>query len=134
MNQLNTIFALAAFLVVSTFACVGRPKCPQLAGRWTDHEGQDFIFQPDGKALWLVRFGSSFDTTHFSYQTHCDQSPVQLDMHSFQSGPYVGKGIFGIVEWSSDSSFRLRYEPGNDGAVRPAAFDNEQTLQFFVVH
>ncbi len=134
MNQLYALYALAVLCAVGALACVSTPRCPELAGRWTNQEGQDFVFQADGKAMWLVKFGSSYDTAHFLYQTDCKKSPIQIDMHRFESGPYVGKTVFGIVEWSSDSSFRLRYESGTDGYARPKTFDNEQTFQFFSVH
>lgn len=133
MNQLYTLFVLGAMFALGGYACVSNPRCPELSGRWTNREGQDFVFQPDGRAMWLVKFGSSYDTSRFKYETNCNKAPVQLDMHSFQSGPYIGKVVFGIVEWSSDTSFRLRYEPGSDGNERPKAFDNEQTLQFYSV-
>jgi hypothetical protein len=35
------------------------------------------------------------------------------------------------MEMLTDSSFRLRYEPGADPSVRPAAFDADQTYKFY---
>lgn len=119
----------AAFLILP--ACETAPPCPELAGRWTTREGQDFVFQPDSQALWLTRFGSLYDTVRLIYRLNCAQQPPALDLKKFQSGPYVGKTLFGILEWQSDTSFRLRYEPGEQPGARPRAFDPEQTLKFF---
>jgi hypothetical protein len=131
MNQLYTWAALAGIAFFFIFACHTGPACQELTGRWTNHEGQDFVFQPGGQALWLIKFGSSFDTARFSYKLDCSHDPATLDLDHFQGGAHAGKALFAIIEWSSDSSFRLRYEAGSAPDVRPTAFDSDQTLKFF---
>lgn len=128
MNQLYKLFAV---LIITIWACDGAPQCPSLTGGWTNHEGQDIQFKTDGSGLWLVRFGSSIDTTTFRYAVHCTRTPIQLDITDFSSGPFRGKSVYGIIEWSSDTSFRFRFEAGVVPDVRPSAFDSDQTQKFF---
>ena len=132
MNQLFTS-ALYSGLLLALCSCHYTSPCKALIGRWTTREGQDFIFQSGGKALWLFQFGSSFDTAYLDYRLDCSQKPAALDLSNFKNGPHLGKTLYGIIEWSSDSTFRLRYEPGTVPEVRPAAFDNEQSLKFHKV-
>jgi hypothetical protein len=131
MNQLFTWMAFTSLAFSFLYACNTSPNCQELTGRWTNHEGQDFVFQPGGQALLLVKFGSSFDTARFSYRLDCSRQPATLDLDYFQGGLHAGKTLFGIIEWSSDSSFRLRYEAGSGPDSRPAAFDTDQTQKFF---
>ena len=127
---LYTFAALLATLQLMVF-CTNKVTCHELTGRWTTHEGQEFVFQQDGKALWLTRFGSQFDTVPFEYHLNCKAEPATIDLHHFYTGPYSGKTLFGILEWTSDTSFRLRYEPGADEWARPQEFDSESTMKFF---
>lgn len=125
------IFLLTAPLLFS--ACGLGPECRDLNGRWSTREGQDIIFDPSGEALWLTSFGSRFDTVRLRYQLDCKRAPATLDLSDFQQGPHKGKTLYGILEWQSDTSFRLRYEPGLQPEVRPKAFDPEQTVNYFRV-
>lgn len=113
------------------FGCGGDSSCPDLSGRWTNREGQSFFFKPDGKALWLVRFGSQVDTFSMEYRYDCKKQPAQLDLTGFQTGPLSGKSLFGILEWNSDSSFRFDSETGTSPEVRPTAFETDQTQKYF---
>lgn len=132
-----TLPALAACAVLFSFlftllpACQSGAGCSPLSGRWSSREGQDFVFQPDGKALWLTRFGSGFDTVTLRYRLDCHHDPTAIDLSDFKNGPHVGRTLYGILEWNSDSSFRLNYEVGTADDVRPKAFDPEQTITFF---
>lgn len=131
MNQLFTHLALLGGVVFTFFSCTDTSSCQDLDGRWTNREGQIFLFQPDGKALWLIQFGSQFDTFSIQYQYDCKQKPATLDLSGFQSGPLTGKTLFGILEWSSDTAFRFDGEPGASPEVRPKTFDLEQTQRYF---
>jgi hypothetical protein len=131
MNQLFTSLALLSWAVLFFFSCTDTSSCQDLDGRWTNREGQIFLFQPDGKALWLIQFGSQFDTFSIQYQYDCKQKPATLDLSGFHSGPLTGKTLFGIVEWSSDTAFRFDAEPGASPEVRPKAFNLEQTQRYF---
>ncbi len=113
--------------------CTNKVTCHELSGRWTTREGQDFVFQHNGKALWLTQFGSQFDTVPFEYQLDCNVAPASFDLYQLNNGPYAGKKLFGILEWTSDTSFRLQYEPGMDVNSRPETFSNETALKFFPV-
>lgn len=131
MNQLFTSLALLSWAVSFFFSCTDTSSCRDLDGRWTNREGQVFLFQPNGKALWLIQFGSQFDTFSIQYQYDCKQKPATLDLSGFHSGPLTGKTLFGIVEWSSDTAFRFDAEPGASPEVRPKAFNLEQTQRYF---
>jgi len=65
------------------------------------------------------------------YRYDCSKRPVELDLFGFQSGPLTGKTLFGVLEWSSDTSFRFNAEPGTDAVARPQTFESDQTLKFF---
>ena len=127
------LFVLLFTILHWFVSCTNKVTCHELYGRWTTNEGQEFVFQKDGKALWLTRFGSQFDTVLFSYYLNCKAEPATFDLLHFQTGPYVGKTLFGILEWTSDTSFRLQYEPGTDEWARPKEFDNEGAMKFFPV-
>ncbi len=131
MNQLFTQLALLGGAISLLFCCDSTPPCRELAGQWTNREGQVFLFQPNGKAMWLIKFGSQFDTFPIEYRYDCKQQPVALDLTSFKSGPLTGKTLYGILEWTSDSSFRFDGEPGVTPEVRPTTFNIEQTMKFY---
>ena len=128
LSAASTAIALLPFLCF--FGC-SEPNCRELKGRWTNREGQSFDFQPNGNALWLVRFGSQIDTFTMEYRYDCKKQPIELDLSGFKTGPLSGKTLFGILEWNSDSSFRFDAEAGIDPAARPAAFNTEQTQKFY---
>lgn len=134
MNQLFTQLLQCGTLVGASFlfhSCQLNSTCFELPGQWTNREGQVFLFQPDGKGLWLIKFGSEFDTFPISYQYDCSRKPAALDLSGFQTGPLTGKTLFGILEWTSDSSFRFDAEPGTLPEVRPKTFNSEQTMKFY---
>lgn len=120
-----------SFFPLTVVACgLGSKKC-DLNGHWSTHEGQDLVFLPEGNALWLTQFGSHFDTTRFQYNMECAcDGSVHIDFYNFRSGPHMGKTLYGLLERANDSTFRLRYEPGFQPEVRPAALDPEQTVQY----
>jgi hypothetical protein len=122
---------LLALLLPLLGGCGPSADCHELSGRWSDREGQDILFQANGAALWLTRFGSHFDTVPFRFRLDCSRHPATLDLTDFTRGPNVGKTLFAILEWTSDSTFRLRYEVGTQEELRPTEFDNETTLKFF---
>ena len=122
--------ALTALFITCFMGCVDK-TCTQPTGAWTNREGQSFVFSSEGKGLWLTRFGTSFDTVSFNYLIDCKDDPTAIDLKGFNTGPYEGQALYGIIEMSTDSSFRLRYESGADASVRPTAFDADQTLKFY---
>ena len=124
------IIAIAGPLLFFT-QCKSESQCMVPEGHWTNREGQEMIFLTGNKALWLTEFGSQNDTDYFDYRLDCNTEVPVLDFNGFQSGPFTGKTLFGIFEWTSDTSFRLRYEAGTQPDARPKAFDNEQTMRFF---
>jgi len=135
MQQNNTTFNIIhagiAFLACLSLLHCSDPPCTELSGNWTNREGQSFQFLPGGKALWLIRFGSQVDTFRMEYRYNCKKQPAELDLSGFQSGPLKGKTLYGILEWSNDSSFRFDSETGYSADVRPSAFENDQTQKFF---
>lgn len=131
MNQLFTHLTLLGGVISIFLSCTDAPRCYDLEGRWTNREGQVFLFQPNGKALSIIQFGSEFDTFPIQYQYDCKQQPATLDLSGFQNGPLTGKTFFGILEWATDTTFRFDGEPGSSPEVRPKTFNLEQTQRFF---
>lgn len=115
----------AAFALLQT-ACTDRSDCPELLGYWTKGDGQAFVFQSDGRALWLTRFGSQTDTMTSDFQLDCSQEPAAIDFTNFSDGPYQNRELRGIIQWKNPELFQLRCEAG---ASRPTKFD-ENTMVF----
>ena len=131
MNQLFTHLAVFSGFATLFLFCTTENNCRDLNGRWTNREGQVLAFQPDGKALWLIKFGSQYDSFPFTYRYDCKQKIATLDFMNFRSGPMVGKTLFGIMEWSNDSIFRFEAEPGTTVEVRPSSFNAERAVRYY---
>lgn len=131
MHQLFTQWALFSGLATLFLFCKTENNCRELTGRWTNREGQVFSFDPDGNALWLVKFGSQFDSFPIRYNYDCKQKTATLDLTAFKSGPLVGKTLFGIIEWSNDSVFRFDAEAGSSSDARPTKFNAEHAERYF---
>lgn len=136
MQQIYTRFgaapaAIALLAFLPLFGCTDTP-CRELSGRWSTREGQSFYFENNGRALWMVRFGSQVDTISMKYRYDCQKTPAELDFSDFGAGPLVGKTLFGILEWNSDTSFRFDAEAGSNPKVRPISFESDQTQKFFL--
>jgi hypothetical protein len=56
---------------------------------------------------------------------------MRIDMDGFQGAMYEGRRLYGLLDWSSDSSFRFIYEIGDSPSVRPTTFESELTQQFY---
>lgn len=126
----NLLRALGAAALLLSFSFCGDQPCHDLAGKWTNREGQTLVFQPGGKALWLIRFGSATDSFPISYRYDCAKNPAEIDFTDFQAGPLVGKSLFGILEWKNDTSFRVDFESGTSAEARPQTFNSEQAQTF----
>jgi len=131
MNQLFTHLALFSGLVALFVQCGSERSCYDLTGRWTNREGQTLVFAPQGQSLWLIKFGSQFDTMRFRYQYDCTQNPFRLDLTDFDTGPLAGKTLYGILEWNSDSVFRFEAQTGGSPDVRPSIFKTEQAIRYY---
>ena len=112
-------------------ACEPNSSCKEIQGVWVDREGHELIFQENGKALWLNRFGQMIDTVALTFELNCATKPASIDLKNFQAGPFLGKTLFGILEFSGDTLFRLCYETGQEPSVRPGSFTPDQTVKFF---
>lgn len=112
-------------------ACNHTPNCRVITGAWSDREGHDFEFQENGKALWLNKFGHIVDTVRFAFVLNCEAKPATIEFTDFSGGPFSGKTLFGIIEWSADSLFRICYDIGQESGCRPKQFDPEQTMKFY---
>lgn len=132
-NSRNPRAALAAIALLALFSSAGcGSPCPELSGKWSTREGQSIFFKKSGNALWLTRFGSQVDTVPMAFRYDCAKQPVELDLFQFRTGPLVGKTLFGILEWTSDTTFRFNAEAGTDPSLRPKTFESDQTLKFFL--
>ncbi len=125
--KIQSVFWLG-FLFLS--ACQNTQNCRDLIGIWSNREGQKLIFQKDNSALWLFQFGSRTDSFFITYKYDCKKQPAALDLSNFASGSLAGKTLFGILEWTNDSSFRFDAEPGNSPEIRPKSFNLEQVQTF----
>lgn len=130
MNDMKNVFYCLIFCFWGGFSCRQTDSCLGIEGVWTDGEGQELVFMPSDSALWLTRFGSHVDTIGFVYRMICQKRPVLIEWNQFAGGPYSGKTLYGILEWLSDTSFRVRYEPGLYEQVRPVEFDDAHTMRF----
>ncbi len=131
MRAFFTYGSLVFVVLTSLFSCQNNPVCRDINGAWSDREGHDFEFQSDGKALWFNKFGQMVDTVSFVFVLNCKTKPASIDFKDFSGGPFAGKTLFGIIEWSADSLFRLCYEIGQQPDIRPEKFELEQTMKFF---
>ncbi|MEQ1744202.1 MAG: hypothetical protein ABMA02_02170 [Saprospiraceae bacterium] len=134
VNSTHSSAALAALALLALFsfgACTAK-DCRDPFGQWATREGQAIVFKKNGKALWLTRFGSQVDTVPMAFRYDCRAEPASLDFFGFRAGPLVGKTLFGIVEWNSDSTFRYNADAGTDPALRPTTFESDQTMKFFL--
>ncbi|MFN0015160.1 MAG: hypothetical protein ACKVU2_11490 [Saprospiraceae bacterium] len=134
VNSTHSSAALAAlaFLALFSFGACTAKDCIDPVGRWSTREGQSIVFQKKGKALWLTRFGSKIDTTPMAFRYDCGSEPATLDFFGFRAGSLVGKTLFGIVEWNSDTTFRYNADAGTNPYIRPTTFESEQTMKFFL--
>ena len=124
---------IATFFLVplsSLWACHSNSPCHAPAGQWESEDGHILVFETSGKGLWIDRFGTQSDTVPFEFRLDCQNPTPAFDLYNFISGPYRGKTLFGILDWQSDTSFRLRAEVGDHPSVRPADFDEETTERF----
>ena len=127
MRNILLLFLPGAFIFL--YQCQQSVVCHAPIGNWSG-DGQELVFLTDQKGYWITQFGSQRDTESFVFDLDCDHKPPRLDLKDFQSGTNLGKTLFGIIDWQSDTSFRLQYETGTSSEVRPHEFDNEQIQQF----
>jgi len=129
--NIHPLTATITVLFMTILMGCSEKNCTQPTGAWTNREGQSLVFNPEGKGLWLTRFGFTYDTVTFSYLIDCKKDPTTIDLKDFNEGTQMGQTLYGIIEMGTDSSFRIRYESGADPSVRPVAFDSDQTVKFF---
>lgn len=131
MRSVFTPVCLVLGAVLLFGACRSNSACNHFQGDWSDHEGHRLVFFDNGKGLWLNHFGQLIDTVEFAFSIHCNTSPVSIDMTAFKTGPFVGKTLFGIMDFSGDTLFRLSYDVGRQPDVRPRVFAPDQTMKFY---
>lgn len=121
-----SLFVGLSFLL----SCQGN-HCRDISGAWSNREGRELVFQNNGSVLWLTSFGQLIDTVKCVFVLNCQAKPATLDFSDFNGGPFQGKYLFGIIEWSADSLFRFCYEIGEEQGCRPQKFDPEQTIKYY---
>ncbi len=122
----------AAYIIavpIVGFACREAP-CRPLEGQWQTEEGHLWSFHQD-RLLWITRFGQLLDTVVLSYRYDCATYPIALDLKELAGGPWRRKTLYGILEWSSDTSFRFCAAAGTDPSLRPRHFTDAETIRFF---
>ncbi|MDA0379560.1 MAG: SRPBCC family protein [Bacteroidetes bacterium] len=100
-----------------------------LTGSWAgvDQWGNEqlFHFRPDGEVRWEAAAGDErFALDGVAWTLDRSSQPMRLDLTRFETGPLLGMGLYGIVEFISDDSLRVDLEAGPEGKddVRPAGF------------
>lgn len=123
--------------VVLVAACGIAEQGPSLVGTWTgvDSAGirMSFVFEADGKGLWVVELPEMTDTTKVDWVADLEPAPHHLDLMHFDHGPLAGAAMYGIFEFSGPDTVRVDFEPGppgaGDRAPRPEEFTAE-TVRF----
>ncbi|MBK6993402.1 MAG: hypothetical protein IPH31_00190 [Lewinellaceae bacterium] len=64
MNQLFTHLALLSGFATLFLSCKAEYACHELAGRWTNREGQILSFEPDGKHSGSSNLGVNLTLCH----------------------------------------------------------------------
>lgn len=130
LRQLLETAVFAAFFLAFA-ACQLSPTCHDVNGRWSNREGRTVIMEPNKEARWVIKFGSQSETFAVKYEYDCKATPATLDFHDFQWGPLRGRSLYGIIEWTSDSTFRYQSDPGTSPAARPKEFTNDLAITFY---
>lgn len=116
--------------VVFVAACATAEQGPSLVGTWTgvDSAGirMSFVFEADGKGLWVLELPELTDTTKVDWVADMEATPYHLDLMHFDRGPLAGAAMYGIFEFSGPDALHLDLEPGppgaGDRAPRPTEF------------
>jgi len=128
----SMIFVLAA--------CTSKPvneEAVELTGSWASkNDAVTYVFQDESNALWLIRRpDGSVDTLTGKYRFLADSLPMQLDFYDFETGMLNGKDVYGIVEFTSDTTFRFSNElagsPEEALKRRPKTFSEFQSATFY---
>ena len=129
------VAACATVILASAGLSCAEPSEP-LLGEWVSIGGVNpqmtYIFEPDGRAKWVLELGQGPDTFAVAYRVDYRTSPVHLDVGPWSTGPLVGRTLLGIVEIQGPDRFRVDFEPGTpdgDGSERPTDF-SDQTVTF----
>ncbi len=122
--------------VMFVAACATAEQGPSLVGTWTgvDDAGRrmSFVFEQNGKGLWVVEMPEMADTTKVDWVADMEAAPHHLDLMHFDRGPLAGAAMYGIFEFSGPDALRLDLEPGppgaGDRAPRPTEFSPEAVV------
>ena len=121
-HTLLTLLILSAFI-----SCTSSND--KLLGSWDNKEGQILEFEKDSQAKWIFYTETTSDTFQINYNANFNTKPIQIDLTNFKAGPLKGKTLFGIIEFTNDSTMRFDCEPLL--ADRPKDFNSEQTKTYF---
>ena len=132
MHRLFVVGLVGVMLV----ACSRTTPGPSLVGAWAGVDGAGqrthFVFDANGKGLWVVESPESTDTTTFDWMADLEAMPHHVDLTHFDHGLLAGATMYGIFEFTGPDTFRLALEPGppgaGDRAPRPAAFTDETVV------
>lgn len=101
-----------------------------LIGSWSAEDTTRFVFQENGKALWIFGQEATEDTFRITYDFDPDERPSHLDLSGFDRGFLEGQNLFCIIDFDSAAGFRLDCRPGLPLApeVRPDSFSQNSML------
>ena len=118
---------LTLSILISLISCTSLKN--KLLGSWDNKKGQILEFKKDNQAEWIFYNETSKDAFQINYNTNFNTKPIQLELTNFKAGPLKGKTLFGIIEFTNDSTLRFDCEPLL--ADRPKDFNSEQTQTYF---
>ena len=132
MHRLFVVGLVGVMLAACSRAAPG----PSLVGTWAGVDGagqrMHFVFDANGKGLWVVGSPETPDTTMVDWVVDLEVAPHHLDLMHFDHGPLAGAAMYGIFEFSGPDALRLDLEPGppgaGDRAPRPPEFTAESMV------
>lgn len=98
-----------------------------LQGAWENNKGQVLVFQENGEMLWIQPMREAADTFYMKYRLDETAQPNTVDFYSIENGPFKGKKIYGLAEFTSEGfkrAIRLNIRVGADETSRPESLES----------
>lgn len=129
LKRVNNI-CIVFFSLILIISC--GTKDYSIIGSWTgvDNIGtrQTFNFKEGGTITWKIE-NDHFSTTIDGEYIHSkSETPNQIDIFNFKSGPMKGRNLYGLIEFVDENKFKIDLRSGTDSSVRPEAFTAESVL------
>jgi len=130
------VLGIIGFLASCAGDAVEDKQSYDIIGTWSNESGTfTYVFMEDGEAKWLIQRPENVDTLTGKYRFVSDSLPMQLDFYDFETRMLNGKDVYGIVEFTNDSTLRydneLAASPEEALDRRPTTFNEYQTATFY---